>query len=152
MVSANEAGFNLREMSPLPRNILHSLGVTTQAETGRRPHPLIRAISMDDRGWLLCIISPKDVRGQLDLPSDRSGYREERDGLLANRHLNDLAESITMNVGGPCGKGCSPPMKRMGVGGIIVLGGRENRPHGEGCQLVGISKQISRMKTGMKFP
>ena len=31
-----------------------------------------------------------------DLPFDRSGYRKERDGLMENRHLHDLAESITI--------------------------------------------------------
>jgi hypothetical protein len=42
--------------------------------------------------------------------------------------------------------------KHKGVGGVIVLGGRESRLHGEGRQLVGISTQNSRMLTGMKFP
>jgi hypothetical protein len=46
------------------------------------------------------VLTRKAIRGQLVLPPDRSGYREERDGLHANRHLNDLAESIIMNVGG----------------------------------------------------
>src|SRR5918998_185649 len=55
-------------------------------------------------------------------------------GCRANRHLHDLAESIIMNVGGPCGEGCSPPMKRTGVGAAIVLGARESRVHGEGRQ------------------
>jgi hypothetical protein len=94
----------------------------------------------------------KAVRGQLELPSNRSGYREERDGSGISHHLHDLAESITMNVGGPCGEGCSPPVKRMGVGAVIVLGARESRVQGEGRQLVGISTQNSRMLTGMKFP
>ena len=52
-----------------------------------------------------------------------------------------------MNVGGPYVEGSSPPMKRMGVGGPIVVGGRENRPQGEGGQLVGISTQNNRMTT-----
>jgi hypothetical protein len=69
-----------------------------------------------------------------------------------NRHLNDLAESIAMNVGGLCVEGSSPPMKRTGVGGSIVVRRRESRLHGEGGQLVGISTQNSRMLTGMKFP
>jgi hypothetical protein len=77
---------------------------------------------------------PKDAMGQLVLPHDRSGYRRARDGLRANRHLHDLAESIIMNVGGPCGEGCRPPMKRMGVGGPIVVGARESRIQGEGGQ------------------
>jgi hypothetical protein len=57
-----------------------------------------------------------------------------------------------MNVGGLCVEGSSPPMKRTGVGGSIVVRGRESRLHGEGGQLVGISTQNSRMLTGMKFP
>jgi hypothetical protein len=57
-----------------------------------------------------------------------------------------------MNVGGPCGEGCSPPVRRMGVGGPIVVRARESRVQGEGGQLVGISAQNSRMLTGMKFP
>jgi hypothetical protein len=36
-----------------------------------------------------------------------------------------------VNVGGPCGEGSSPPVKRVGVGGVIVLGARESRVHGE---------------------
>jgi hypothetical protein len=57
-----------------------------------------------------------------------------------------------MNVGGWHVEMSSPSMKRVSVGGVIVLGGRESRPHGEGRQLVGISTQNSRMLTGMKFP
>jgi hypothetical protein len=75
-------------------------------------------------------------------------------GCVVNRHLNGLAESITMNVGGPDMdvKVSSPPMTCQGVGGPIVVGGRKSRLHGEGGQLVGISTQNSRMLTGMKFP
>jgi len=36
-----------------------------------------------------------------------------------------------VNVGGSCGEGCSPLMKRMSVGGVIVLGARESRVQGE---------------------
>ena len=53
-------------------------------------------------------------------------------GRLGDRHLNDFAESIVVNVGGLCGEGCSPPVKRMGVGAAIVLGARESRVQGEG--------------------
>jgi hypothetical protein len=35
--------------------------------------------------------------------------------------LRAFAEGVMVNVGGPCGEGCRPPMKRMGVGGVIVL-------------------------------
>jgi len=59
----NEAGFNLRETITLPRNILHSLGVTSQADTGQRPHPFI-----DGRGWDRRTPSPKDVSGNWIYP------------------------------------------------------------------------------------
>ena len=88
----------------------------------------------------------------LILPPNRSGFREERIGSIASPHLNASVEYISVNVGGPCGEGSSPPVKRMGVGGVIVLRGRESRLQGEGRQLVGISTQNSRMRTGMKFP
>jgi hypothetical protein len=52
-----------------------------------------------------------------------------------------------VNVGGPCGEGCSPPVKRMGVGAAIVLGARESRAQGEGRQSIGISEQNNRVRT-----
>jgi hypothetical protein len=99
------------------------------------------------RGWAIGVTSPKDVRGQPALPSDRSGYREERIGSVISPHLNASAEYIIVNEGGPYGEGCSPPMKRMGVGGPIVVGARESRAHGKGGQLDGISTQTNRMPT-----
>jgi hypothetical protein len=78
--------------------------------------------------------SPKDVRGQPDLPSDRSGLRKERIGSDISRHLNTSVECVIVNVGGLCVEGSSPPVKRMGVGGVIVLGARESRVQGEGRQ------------------
>jgi len=39
-----------------------------------------------------------------------------------------------VDVGGSCGEGCSHLTKRMGVGGVIVLGARDSRVHGEGRQ------------------
>jgi hypothetical protein len=119
---------------------------------GQQPHPMVLQIPEDGRDWLIFHTSQKDVGGQPVLPSDRLGFREERLGSSINPHLRASAEYITVNVGGPCGEGSSPPMKHMGVGGAIVLGGRESRPHGEGRQLVGISTQNNRMLTGMKFP
>jgi hypothetical protein len=40
MVHSNEAGFNLREMIPLPRNILHSWEISALADTGQRLSPI----------------------------------------------------------------------------------------------------------------
>jgi hypothetical protein len=97
---------------------------------------------------------PKRLLGVTCLPPDRSGFREERLGSVISHHLTTFVESTIMNVGGSGmnAKVSSPPMKRMGVGGVIVLGGWESRLQGEGRQLVGISTQNSRMRTGMKFP
>lgn len=89
----------------------------------------------------------KDVRGQLELPSDRSGYREERDGSVISHHLNTSVESIIMNVGGLLAEVSSPPLNQASVGGVIVLGARESRVQGEGRQLVEISAQNNRMST-----
>jgi hypothetical protein len=73
---------------------------------------------------------------------------------MISSHLRASAEYIMVNVGGSGmnAKVSSPPMTYQSVGGVIVLGGRESRLHGEGRQLVGISTQNSRMLTGMKFP
>jgi hypothetical protein len=82
----------------------------------------------------VAITSLKDVRGQPALPSDRSGFRKERLGLLINRHLHTSAEYIVVNVGGSHMEMSSPSMKYASVGGVIVLGARESRVHGEGRQ------------------
>jgi hypothetical protein len=119
---------------------------------GQRPHPMVVVFPKDGRDWICVCASPKDVRGQPELPSNRSGFREERIGSWISHHLRASVEYVVVNVGGPGGEGSSPPVKRVGVGGVIVLGGWENHLHGEGRQLVGISTQNSRMLTGMKFP
>jgi hypothetical protein len=55
-------------------------------------------------------------------------------GSIGNRHLHDLVECITMNVGGPYAERCSPAMNHRGVGAAIVVGARESRVQGEGRQ------------------
>jgi hypothetical protein len=121
---------------------------------GQRLHPMVEAFPKDDRDWTRVYSSPKDVRGQPELPPDRSGFRDERLGSPKSHHLHMSVECTVVNVGGlgVNDKVSSPPMTYQGVGGVIVLGGRESRPHGEGRQLVGIPKQNNRMLTGMKFP
>jgi hypothetical protein len=101
---------------------------------GQRPHPMVVKIPTDGRDGGSQVTSQKVIRGKPDIPSDRSGYREERDGSDISRHLRVPAEYIIVNVGGSCGEGCSPPMKRMSVGGPIVVGARESRVQGEGGQ------------------
>jgi hypothetical protein len=108
----------------------------------------------DGRGWLRLLASPKAVRGQPELPSNWSGFRDERLGSFRSPYLSASVEYIVVNVGGSGMnvKVSSPPMTYQSVGGVIVLGGRESRLHGEGRQLVGISTQNNRMLTWMKFP
>jgi hypothetical protein len=103
MVNSPEAGFNLREMIPLPRNILHSWEISALADTRQRLSPL------GYRGWFPPSTSPKDETGNLIVPCLQSGYREERDGLSENRHLHDFVESICVNVGGSLVEGCRSP-------------------------------------------
>jgi hypothetical protein len=135
MVSSPEADCNLREMAPLPRNILHSLAspVRTPGAATERHNGLPRLVSQSYHA--------RKVRQGTCLHCRRSGYREERDGLNDSRHLNDLAEFIIVNVGGPLDdvKESGPPKHSKGVSVVIVLGGWESQPHGEGPQPVSCS-------------
>jgi hypothetical protein len=138
---------DLRETRPLPRYIWH----TRPEQPGLRGSDRIRWYGSFQRmseAWYCQVQDRKDTRGQLVLPSGRSGYREEWDGSIISHHLNTFAESITMNVGGPCGEGCSPPMKRTGVGAAIVLGARESRVQGEGPQGSDVRWTNSRRSSG----
>ena len=78
--------------------------------------------------------------GKPDLPHVRSGFRKERIGLIISPRLRVSAEYIVVNVGGPYVEGSSPPMKHVGVGGPIVVGGRESRLHGEGGQGINVRR------------
>jgi hypothetical protein len=94
---------------------------------------------------------PKDYRGWLRFPtsqkveiSDLNYLISIRDsaksglGFIDNRHLNYLAESINMNVGDSYQnvKASSQPMTGKRVGAVVVVGGWESQPHGEGRQRV----------------
>jgi len=50
MVSANQAGFNLRETDPLPRTILHSWAIDARAATGQRTRPRLLGKAKGYRG------------------------------------------------------------------------------------------------------
>jgi hypothetical protein len=56
--------------------------------------------------------------------------------LRDNRHLNSFVESMDVNVGGSGRdvKANSLPMPVQSVGGVIVVGGWESQPQGEGRQ------------------
>jgi len=52
------------------------------------------------RGWLLTVTSPKDAVEDLAYPTSVRDTTKSGIGRSDNRHLNSLAESIAMNVGG----------------------------------------------------
>lgn len=152
MVRPSEVSFDLRETSPLPRNIfLHIRGVKDHETTGQRMDPRLSRITKGRRGWLFSVTSPKvgkKIPGYFFPVRDtaKSGM-----GCRGNRHLNYLAESIFVNVGEPRedDKGSSLPMPAVEVGGVILLGARESRVHGEGRQEVDVSGVlISGIKPG----
>jgi hypothetical protein len=74
--------------------------------------------------------------GKPEYPNDIWDTAKSGIGCMGNRHLNYLAEFIFMNVGGSYwdAKASSLPMSDISVGGVIVLGARESRVHGEGRQ------------------
>jgi hypothetical protein len=115
---------------------------------GQRLHPMVYTFPKDDRGWRGSTANPKDIKGKPVLPPDQSGFREERIGSSKCPHLRASVEYIVVNVGGLCGEGSSPPMKHVGVGGVIVLGARESRAHGEGRQGIDIRRTNSRRSLG----
>jgi hypothetical protein len=99
-VSANEASFNLRETSPLSRNILLSWEMNAPADTGQRTSPKVVLIPTDYQGWFHTSTSPKVSAGHLNYPADVRDTAKSGIGYIDNRHLNDLVESISVNVGG----------------------------------------------------
>jgi hypothetical protein len=98
------------------RNAAHILTLLEQAP-GRQ---LSSAQLAEQTGW-----SPEELNAAV--------------GLLSGRQQVVL---IDVNVGGPCGEGCSPPTKRMGVGAAIVVGARESRAQGEGRQGSDVRQRI----------
>jgi hypothetical protein len=130
MASPYEAGFDLREIAPLSRNNLPTPGVAPKECTGQRAGCLQGAT---ETGYT-SVPCPKDEASNLDIPCLRSGFRNERLGSFGNRCLRYFAECIGVNVGGSHMEMSNPSMKYASVGGVIVLGRRESRLHGEGRQ------------------
>ena len=110
--------------------------------TGQRTSRKVSLCPTGYRGWLFLRTSPKVSRGNLIYPVDVRDTAKSGIGYLGNRHLNYLVESIFVNVGGSRQdvKASSLPMAAESVGGVIVLGARESRAHGEGRQFVGSPK------------
>jgi predicted alpha/beta superfamily hydrolase len=140
MVSANKAGFDLRETFPLPRNILHRWGVVTPSDTGQRANPKDNPEGY--RSWLHHDTSSKELTGDLNYPARARDSAKSGLGHKANRYLNYLIESVSMNVGGfdSDAKASSLPMPGQSVGGVIVIRTWESHVQGEGHQGINISR------------
>jgi hypothetical protein len=138
-VSPNEADFDLRENSPLPRNILHTL---TNGVSRVRRWAASRRRGSEPKGV------PEIGSPNVPIQRRRSAIwfyltpvrdsAESGKGRAGNRHLNSRVESVLGNVRGPLtnAKVSSQPKWAAGVGAVIVVSGRESRPQGEGRQSV----------------
>ncbi len=126
-VSPNEVSFNLREIAPRSRNILHSWKIDAPAETGLRTSWKIMSIATGYRDWTRASTSQTVSSDYLNYSDDVRDTAKSRMGCWGNHHLNHLAEFIFVNVGGSDrnGKERSPLRTGMSVGGIIVVGARE---------------------------
>jgi hypothetical protein len=105
-------------------------------------NPTVPCFPEDYRGWLQSFTNPKVEVSNLNYLISIRDSAKSGLGFTENRHLNYLVESINMNVGGfyQNDKVSSPPMTDKSVGAVIVVGGRESLPQGEGRQRVGSCK------------
>ena len=153
-MSSNEAGFDLREIRPLSRdNILHSWELRSPAYTGQRTNLKGVECPTGCRSWLVLPASPKVPTANLIYSVGVRDTAKSGIGHIDNRHLNDLGESISVNVGGAYrdAKASSLPMPGRSVGGFRVLGGRESRLHGDGSQGVNVSQSRNVIASPMNF-
>ena len=89
MVNSHEAGFNLREMIPLPRNILHSREISALADTWQRLSP------RGYRGWPPPSTSPKDEAGDLTYPvSSRDTAKRGMGCPITATYTTSLSPSV----------------------------------------------------------
>ena len=136
MVSSNEAGFDLREMRPLPRNILHICGVEDHGTTGQRTNLKVCVFPTGCRGWGVLPTSPKVSTANLIYSVGVRDTAKSGSGHHDNRHLPYLAESISVHGGGSHQnvKASRLPRSAASVGGVRVVGAQESCVQGEGHQ------------------
>jgi hypothetical protein len=108
-------------------------------------NPMASTRPKDYRGWLYEHTNPKVEISNLNYLISIRDSAESGLGFNDNRHLNYFIESINMNVGGLYRdvKVSSPPRTGISVGAVIVVGGRESLPQGEGRQRVGSCRLTS---------
>jgi hypothetical protein len=138
MESPNKLGIDLRERLPLPHNILSKTDLAGQSWCGAACGYTYH------RGCGQCIHNSKDETYYLDYYVSARDSAESGKGFIDNRYLNYFIESINMNVGGLYRdvKVSSLPMTGISVGAVIVVGGWESQPQGEGRQEVNIFPAI----------
>jgi len=139
MVSPNKASFDLREIIPLSRNILHNRSVRDYGDTGQRTSQKLLSTATGYRCRSPDYTDKKVSVSNLNYLTDVRDSAKSGLGRKGNRHLNHLAESISVNVGDPCqdAKASSQPIPDKEVGAAIVVRDWENQPQGEGPQSVG---------------
>ena len=125
MVSPTEAGFDLREMKPLPG--------PCPMDRQRSPDPVSKGLAP--------LGSACDTQGQAlaDAPVSPAKDRDSAErgwGRPGNRRLNHSIESICVNMGGASwdAKARSRLMPTRRVGVARVLGAWESQAQGEGRQ------------------
>jgi hypothetical protein len=143
MVSKTEATYNLREIQPPPRNILSASRVGPTSTRGGEQDADISVMYRHLSIHLIQSTCSSSGGRQLGYPPPVRDTAKRRIGCSYSRHLNQLAESICVNVGGRCREVSSQPLNDSGVGAAIVVRGWESQPLGEGPQLVGISAQTN---------
>jgi hypothetical protein len=86
------------------------------------------------RDWLSLCASPKDYSEHLAYSESMWDSAKSGLGCNFNRHLNHSIESISVNVGDSRQNGneSSPQRSVVRVGAVIVVGGWESQPQGEG--------------------
>ncbi len=122
-MSSNKADFNLRETVPLSRNTLHTCEVTAHEFTRQRTNPMVLPFPKGCRDGSGCNTRQTTAIGHLIYPIAVRDTAERGMGCLDNGHLNYLAESIDMNVGGfhQDVKMSRPSNLDESVGGVIVV-------------------------------
>jgi hypothetical protein len=135
MVSPDKLGFDLRERLPLPHNILARMELAAHPDVGQ-PAGTRTAEVVKHRTH-----NPKDEACYLDYHASAGDTAKRGIGRLATSTYVVAFEYIHTNVGelSQDAKANRPPRPDSGVGAIIVVGGWESQPHGEGWQLGGKS-------------
>ena len=97
-------------------------------------NPAASGYPKDYRSWSLEFTNPKVEVSNLNYLISIRDSAKSGLGFIDNRHLNYFVESINMNVGDSYQnvKASSQPMTGKRVGAVIVVGGWESQPQGEG--------------------